>query len=98
VVDQWRLMINLVWRYVFNSLISVGIIALIFKNREYVKFSGFFLMFASIVLIIGFSFFVKDGFSNGYLLPFYIRRFIIHPIFLFLLLLAFYYQKLRKKA
>jgi exosortase F-associated protein len=30
------------------------------------------------------------------LLPYYIRRFIIHPLFLLLLLPAFYYQNLSK--
>jgi len=97
-IDEWKLVIDMLWRYVINSLISLGIIALIFKKKEYIKFSGFFLMLAFMLLIIVFSFLLKDGFKSGYLFPFYIRRFIIHPIFLFLLLPAFYYQKLKKKT
>ena len=97
-IDEWKLVIDMLWRYVINSLITLGIIALIFKKKEYIKFSGFFLMLAFMLLIIVFSFLIKDGFKSGYLFPFYIRRFIIHPIFLFLLLPAFYYQKLKKKT
>ncbi|MGB0892127.1 MAG: exosortase F system-associated membrane protein [Flavobacteriaceae bacterium] len=96
-INTWHLVVDLLFRYTINSLISLGIIWLLFKRKDYLKLSGFFLMVAFMVLIIVFVFLLKDKFESGYLLPFYIRRFIIHPLFLLLLLPAFYYQKLSNK-
>ena len=96
-IDVWRLLINMFYRYVLNSAISLGLIWVLFQRKDYLKFSSYFLIFAFIFLIIFFAFLVKNNFESGYLLPFYIRRFIIHPIFLLVLLPAFYYQKLSNK-
>jgi len=96
-LNKWKLIISMLWRYVINSMITLAIIYLVFKKKSIIKFSGFFLMTAFVILIFFFGILLRDNFENGYLLPFYIRRFIIHPIFLFLLLPAFYYQKKRSK-
>lgn len=92
-IDSWRLILNMLMRYIINSAISLGIIYLIFRKKSYIKFSSFFFMTAFMLLIIFFGILLRTKFESGYLLPFYIRRFIIHPLFLFLLLPAFYYQK-----
>ena len=52
---------------------------------------------AFVILITVFVILIKNNFESGYLLPFYIRRFIIHPLFLLILLPAFYYQKLSNR-
>ena len=96
-IDIWRLTVDMLFRYSLNSLISLGIIWVFFERKDYLKFSGFFLMLAFMILIVVFVLLLRDDFESGYLLPFYIRRFIIHPIFLLLLLPAFYYQKLSNK-
>ncbi|MCL7765094.1 exosortase F system-associated protein [Polaribacter sp. Z014] len=96
-IDVWRLMINMLYRYLLNSAITLGLIWVLFERKDYLKFSGFFLMIAFMILMVVFVFLVKDQFKSGYLLPFYIRRFIIHPLFLLILLPAFYYQKLSNR-
>jgi len=96
-VKIWKLVVDMFFRYTLNSLISLGIIWLIFQRKEYLKFSVFFLIIAFIILIIIFVFLIRGSLESGYLLPFYIRRFIIHPLFLLLLLPAFYYQQLSEK-
>lgn len=90
-IDRWHLIADLFFRYCINSLISIGIIYLIFQKRTFVKFSGFALMLAFMVMIFVFSMLLRTDFESGYLLPFYIRRFIVHPVFLLILLPAFYY-------
>jgi exosortase F-associated protein len=96
-IDVWRLTVDMLFRYSLNSLISLGVIWVMFERKDYLKFSGFFLMLAFMILIIVFVLLLRDDFESGYLFPFYIRRFIIHPLFLLLLLPAFYYQKLSKR-
>lgn len=97
VLETWRLVVNMLFRYTLNSLVTLAVIWVLFERKDYLKFSGFFLMFAFMVLIVAFVMLLKNDFEDGYLLPFYIRRFIIHPLFLLLLLPAFYYQKLSNK-
>jgi exosortase F-associated protein len=96
-LNSLKLLVFMTLRYVMNSLISLLIIWVIFKKKRYVKFSAIFYIIALFVLIIPFSYFLNEQFESGYLLPFYIRRFIIHPVFLLLLLPAFYYQKINSK-
>ncbi|PQJ69362.1 MULTISPECIES: exosortase F system-associated membrane protein [Polaribacter] len=96
-VDIWRLTVNMFYRYLLNSIISLSLIWVLFERKDYLKFSSFFLMIAFMILIVVFVFLIRDNFQSGYLLPFYIRRFIIHPIFLLILLPAFYYQKLSNR-
>ena len=96
-VDVSKLLVNMFFRFTINSLLSLGVIWFLFLRKDLLKFSAIFLAIAFLVLIIIFAFLIQNDFKTGYLLPFYIRRFIIHPIFLLLLLPAFYYQKLSKK-
>ena len=91
-----KLVIDVLFRYALNSFITLGIIYVVFHKKSYVKFAGFFLVLAFLILLVIFVFLLKDEFREGYLLPFYIRRFLIHPLFLLVLFPAFYYMKLHK--
>ncbi len=84
-------------RYVLNSGISLGIIYLFFKDISVVKFSAFIYTIAFIFLILFFLYFVINPKQGDYYLFFNIRRFLIQPILLLLLLPAFYYYKLKLK-
>jgi len=97
-VDVWKLVVDILYRYTLNSLLTIGIIYLVFEKKKYVKFASFFLLLAFVLLIIVFTFLLREEFRYGYLFPFYIRRFLIHPLFLVLLFPAFYYQKLTKNT
>ncbi|MBL4605488.1 MAG: exosortase F system-associated protein [Flavobacteriaceae bacterium] len=97
-LNSWYLVVDMLFRYTVNSVISLGVIYMIFLNKKYVKFSGFLLMFAFMIMIVVFTSLLRTNFESGYLFPFYIRRFIVHPLFLIILLPAFYYhRKLQKK-
>lgn len=83
-------------RYVLNSLISLGIIFLFFRDRSVVRFSAFIYVIAYVVLLAFFLYFVIHPRQEDYYLFFNFRRFLIQPIFLLLLVPAFYYYKLRQ--
>lgn len=91
-IDVWKLVADIFFRYVLNALISLAIIFVIIKKKKYIKFAGFFYMVAFIILILIFVPLLRNGFENGYLFPFYLRRFLIHPLFILLLLPMFYFQ------
>lgn len=87
-----KLLVSSSLRYFMNTVISLGVLWILFKKRDLV-FSIKFYTIAFFVLIGMFSALLLNKFQIGYLLPFYIRRFLIHPLFLFLLIPAFFYQK-----
>ena len=92
-----KLLFDLFYRYTLNTIISLMIIYVAFQNKSFVIFSIKFYILAFVVLIITFFIILKGELSNGYLFAFYIRRFIIHPLFVLLLLPAFYYKQLTSK-
>lgn len=95
-VNIWKLVVDILFRYTLNSVITLAIIYIAFKKKSFVKFAAFFLMLAFVILLVVFMFLLKDEFKHGYLFPFYIRRFLIHPLFLLLLLPSFYYMKINR--
>lgn len=92
-LNNIQLFFGLVLRYFLNSSLSLAIIYVLFKDFEAVKFASIlyliFFMLLILALFLALSFF---GETNKMTL-FYIRRFLIQPIFLLLFLPAFYYQK-----
>ena len=80
-------------RYIMNSVISLGILYVFFKDKNIVKFSGFVYAGAFILLLALFLYFVLNPRKEDYYLFFNLRRFLIQPIILLLLLPAFYYYK-----
>jgi len=89
-----KLLVSLIFRYGLNTMISLIIIYVAFQNRNFVLFSVKFYLLAFIILSITFFIILKGELAHGYLFAFYIRRFLIHPLFVLLLLPAFYYKQL----
>jgi exosortase F-associated protein len=83
-------------RYMLNTLASLGIIYLIFNDKVMIRFSVLLYVIAYVLLLIPFLYFVINPRQEDYFLFFNIRRFLIQPIALILLLPAFYYYKLNR--
>lgn len=82
-------------RYYLNSIISLGILYLLFK-KDVVPFSILLYIILGTILFITFFFTYKAFGENHKMLLFNIRKFIIQPLFLLLFIPAFYYQKKNK--
>ncbi|MFL1012057.1 exosortase F system-associated membrane protein [Flavisericum labens] len=83
-------------RYVLNTVISMGILYVFFKDKSIVKFSAIIYTMAFVVLMLFYLYFVVNPRQEDYYLFFNIRRFLIQPIILILLLPAFYYHRLKQ--
>jgi exosortase F-associated protein len=94
--DGISLFFGLFLRYSLNTLLSLGIIYLLFKQLPLVRFAMLLYSIFFVVLIV--LFFGLLYFSNqpDYLILFYIRRFLIQPLFLVLFIPAFYYQQISR--
>jgi exosortase F-associated protein len=93
VVDNIQLFIGLFFRYFLNTALSLAIIYVLFKDTDAIKFASILYLLFFVILMGAFFFILlKNGEPNKMGL-FYVRRFLIQPIFLLLFLPAFYYQK-----
>lgn len=92
-MNQSRLVGFTILRFLINTLLSLGILWLVFQKRDVVVLSSVLYGIAFVVLGILFVWMLAVSENGSYRTLFYIRRFLIQPIFLLVLLPAFYFQK-----
>jgi len=91
---EWgKLVFSHMFRFILNLIFSSIIIHFLFKNKEW-TIQGALLI--TIVFAITFPIYIYciyDRFEMGYLFSFYMRRFVIQPLILLLIIPLFYYRK-----
>jgi exosortase F-associated protein len=96
VINPIKLFLSLGFRYYLNSMVSLALLYLLFKDTKIIKFTIFlYVLFGSVLLISFFFIYLKLG-EESKMTLFYVRRFIIQPIFIMLFIPAFYYQNKMK--
>ena len=93
-----KLFLSLGFRFYLNSVISLFLLYVIFNDGKMVKFSILLYMILGSILMISFFFVLNFFGEESKMTLFYIRRFIIQPIFILLFIPAFYYQKKIRKS
>lgn len=91
--DMLKLVMNVALRFFINTAISLLILWFLFTKKEIIKVSALLYLAVFVVLLIAFSVLILSKEMGGHLALFYVRRFLIQPIFLLLLIPAFYFQK-----
>ncbi|MBZ0327418.1 MAG: exosortase F system-associated protein [Altibacter sp.] len=91
--DLWKLIGNVSLRYFLNTLISLAILWVVFQERSVVKISVVLYGILFVVLMSVFLVLVHASEIGQHLTLFYVRRFLIQPLFLLILLPAFYFQQ-----
>jgi exosortase F-associated protein len=89
---EWKLYLNLFFRYFANAILSLVIIYAFFDSKDFLKLASFLYVFFFVILILLFIV-ALHYFSNRFMFLFYVRRFLIQPIFLLLFVPGFYFQK-----
>ncbi len=84
-------------RYFLNSILSLGIIYIFFRDWSMVKFAFLIYGAAFVILAPIFLYFVSHPKQEDYYIFFNVRRFLIQPLLLLLLLPSFYYHKIKFK-
>lgn len=97
-MDTFALQTGIVLRFLLNTLISFAVLWLVFKDNHVIKLSAilYILLFVVFFMVFSFIIFTSEG-SHSHLILFYVRRFLIQPIFLLVLLPAFYFQKYKTR-
>ncbi len=93
--EIFKLTVFTALRYVLNTVISLAILYVVFKDKSMIKFSVLIYGLSFIILILIYLYFVVNPKQEQYYLFFNMRRFLIQPIILLVLLPAFYYYKLK---
>jgi exosortase F-associated protein len=91
-LNSGYLFLALLFRFGLNTILSLLLIYALFKDVELIKFTASLYLFF-LTFLFGLFFLILKYYSDGSWLLFYVRRFIIQPIFVLLFIPAFYYQK-----
>lgn len=92
-----KVILNILFRYFLNLLLSILIIGLIFWRKDYMKYTVYVWIGFLIFLLPLYVYFIKTEFSLGENYGFYIRRFLIQPVLLLILIPAFFYHQQNAK-
>lgn len=84
---------SLFFRFFLNSIISVAILYFLFNSLKTVKFIFGLYQVLFLVLIVAFYVFLEFWFVDWQIV-FYIRRFLIQPLFLLLFVPAIFFQEM----
>jgi exosortase F-associated protein len=95
-VDLWKWMFSNSIRFLLNSSMSIGIIWFLYKSAAFVKAGLWVYGFAFIILTIAILILLQLDATLAKMALFYTRRFLIHPLLLFILVAGCYYLKSRK--
>lgn len=91
---KWGLLVlNYFFRFILNLLFSAAIVQILFNDKRWtlqavVLIAGVFAITLPIYLYC-----ISTSFEVGYLFSFYMRRFVIQPLILLLIIPLFYYRR-----
>lgn len=88
-----KLILSYLLRFGLNTFFSLVIVHFLFQNKDLTKQA--FILIALVFLIVFpiYLYCIYDRFQFGYLFSFYVRRFVIQPLTVILLIPVFYYRK-----
>jgi exosortase F-associated protein len=92
-MNKGKLFFHITLRYFMNSLISLVILWIVFRNRNIIRLSGILFTGLFLVFLSAFVILIYTSEAGNHMALFYVRRFLIQPLFLLLLLPAFYFHK-----
>lgn len=91
---EWgKLVISHVFRFVLNLFFSCVIIHFLFKNKEWTIQGAILILIVFAITFPIYLYCISDKFEIGHLFSFYMRRFVIQPLILLLIIPLFYYRK-----
>ena len=93
--DTIMLPVNVGLRYLANTLVSLAILWVLFKDSSIIKLSSLFFLIFFVLLLIVFSYLLYYSNTADYIALFYVRRLLIHPLPLLILIPAFYFHRLK---
>ena len=91
--DLFPLIVSHLGRFLINLLFSALIVQGFFKNMVWTKQAIVLMTVVFVIVLPVYIYCVETNFSVGELFSFYVRRFLIQPLILIVLIPMFYYRK-----
>ncbi len=97
-MDTFALQTGIALRFLMNTIISLAILWLVFFDKEVIKLSFIIYGLLFVVFFMVFSVIIfSSEETGGHFVLFYVRRFLIQPLFLLILIPAFWFQKYKSQ-
>lgn len=91
---EWgKLIINYIFRFLLNVIFSVIAVHFIFKRKVWTIQAAILMILVFAVTFPIYLYCISTKFEIGYLFSFYMRRFVIQPLVLLLIIPMFYYRQ-----
>ncbi|NPA43765.1 MAG: exosortase F system-associated protein [Chlorobi bacterium] len=84
---------TVLFRYAVNAVLSVVLLYLLFEDRDLTRAAVRIFLWAGVLLFAAYVAAIHFYRPGHYRLLFYIRRLLVHPVILFVLIPAFYYLR-----
>ncbi|WP_318641158.1 exosortase F system-associated membrane protein [Flavobacterium ardleyense] len=91
-VNYQMLFANISFRYIINTVLSLALLYAIFRDKGMIKFTAV-LYFVFFIVLISILLFALSYENPDKMLIFYVRRFLIQPIFILLFIPGFLFQE-----
>lgn len=88
-----KLIISHLFRFFLNLFFSAMILQFMFRNKSWTLQGMLLIMIVFAVTFPVYLYCIHTQFEIGYLFSFYMRRFVIQPLILLLIIPMFYYRK-----
>lgn len=91
---EWgKLIFNYIFRFLLNLIFSVIAVHFIFKRKAWTIQAAILMILVFAVTFPIYLYCISTKFEIGYLFSFYMRRFVIQPLVLLLIIPMFYYRQ-----
>lgn len=91
---EWiKLILNYFFRFSLNLLLSAIVVHFIFNNKKWTIQAVVLMVIVFAITFPIYLYCISTKFEIGYLFSFYMRRFVIQPLILLLIIPMFYYRK-----
>lgn len=93
--NWFPLILNYVLRFLLNLIFSLIIVYFIFLNKKWTVQALVLIVLVFVITFPAYLYCIHTKFEIGYLFSFYMRRFVIQPLILLLIVPLFYYRKVQ---
>lgn len=89
----FKLVLNYLFRFLLNLILSAVVVHFIFRNKQWTVQAMVLMLIVFAITFPLYLYAISTKFEIGYLFSFYMRRFVIQPLSLLLIIPMFYYRK-----
>lgn len=92
-INWWSMTASYVFRFLLNLICSLVVIQFLFRKKAWTLQAGVLILLVFVIVFPIYLICIHNQFEIGEMFVFYIRRFVIQPLTLLLIIPSFYYRK-----